>query len=180
MRDRLACNMENLGRTRFESSGKEGREGNHVSRPALALLVALAACATLGVAAGPGRVVTPADAERWGCDYEEVMAMTENAKQNASSSDRYFVPQPEWTACQVLATVGAPNDVDSQSVAGRRSVSWWFRSGYDSHLVSLVSTDRCDARDTSPAVTDTTLMARIDRALAGATCSPWVVDYVGW
>jgi len=117
----------------------------------------LAACAVLGSGCAtlfnpfqPGARVTPQVADRWGCEYGQVMGAAEQAKE-ALEIGKNWIPQVGWTACRVLAFTGAPTEVDLQQSSLGRSANWWFRGNSDVHLVTLEQQG-----------------------------SQWVVDYVGW
>ena len=98
----------------------------------------------------PGVYVRDEAAARWGCrgDYVRVAA-GEFAK--TLPAGHVYTPQVGWTACELLARVGEPREVDLQQSQFGRSASLWYGSPQDPHLVRLVQD--------------------------GAR---WRVDYVGW
>lgn len=119
-------------------------------------LVLLAGCATLLNPFQPGSGVSASVAQRWGCDRDAVAQEAEEARRGLKVGQNW-IPQVGWNACTVLARVGAPTEVDLQQTAYGRSASWWYKSGYDVHLVSLE--------------------AHEGRVTGQPT---WTVTYVGW
>lgn len=101
----------------------------------------------------PGSRVTPEVCERWGCDWPAVQARADELKADLELGQNW-IPQVGQDACEVLARVGAPTDVDYQQTTMGRSASWWYQmQNTDAHLLSL---------DLDPETGD------------------WFVSYVGW
>lgn len=99
----------------------------------------------------PGQGVTRNIAMSWGCNYEVVRHRAKESKARLTAG-HHWIPQVGWDACDLLANIGAPRDVDKRQSTYGRSASWWYPKGeYDVRLVTL-------AQD-GPR---------------------WVVDYVAW
>jgi len=121
------------------------------------LLLALWACSWLSCAAHrPGARVTRDFAEACGCDFVLVMAEARKLEGGLESATLEYIPRVGWDACEVLAHNGRPTRVDHHESESGRSMSWWYQSDAETHLITL----------------------RQHPGRPGA-CK-WVVDYVGW
>lgn len=120
---------------------------------ALALGVALLFVAGCGLYFQPGAGVTPALAEQWRCDHEDVARMAEEARAELPPGQQW-APKVGWDACELMARIGAPSDTQTQQTEYGYTADWWYRTGSDTHLVSL--------------------------ELRTAAAGRWVVTYVSW
>lgn len=119
---------------------------------ALANLVAvLSGCAAMLNPYQPGSRLSPELAERYGCDWAQVVARAETLKEGLELGQNW-IPRVGWDACEVMAHVGGPTDIDYQQTTRGQSVTWWYHmENTDAHMVSLSQEGR-----------------------------GWIVTYVGW
>lgn len=104
---------------------------------ALASMV-LAACATGAVIAGdqPGGGVDQDLAHAWGCNSVVVQQKAEEYRA-ALPAGRVYMPQVGWDACELLARVGAPRNINRQQSTTGRSAHWWYGPRSSPTLVRL-------------------------------------------
>ncbi len=118
--------------------------------------IAVAAAWTACAVPPPGQGLPRDLAERWGCNYDDLMQETARLEGHRAA-DPPPIPQPGWDACEVLAHNGAPQDIDTQRPA-ETSATWRWRSDDGTHLVDLEL-----VRPTPP-----------------GKQSPWIVTDVRW
>lgn len=93
----------------------------------------LAACAKNQ----PGHRVDPGFAAAWGCDHVDVHERAEYYRADLPTGHS-FVPRVGWDACELMARVGRPRDIDLQQYGAVTETHWWYPKGdYDVRLVSL-------------------------------------------
>ena len=85
---------------------------------AVAATLAGVAC-TAWTRGAPGAGVTPEVAAPWGCRADSVAAL-------ARSVPKELVPEPGWTACQLLAAHGRPDRVEQVATAGAAAAAYWW------------------------------------------------------
>ena len=100
------------------------------------LTISLLSCSSITVGK-PGAFVTDGFAERWGCNKT---AVKEQARiYNADLPRRkFYIPQPGWTACEVLAHIGAPQNYEYSMSSDITGAWWWYQSGYETKGIYLV------------------------------------------
>jgi hypothetical protein len=108
-----------------------GFGGGSANLGALALAASIVGCS-----GGPGHV-QPDFASAWGCNADSVAALGATVNKDVKPGYR-LIPQPRWTACQLLAAEGQPDKVDYVTLAGSaRSATWWWSYGSSAHMVTL-------------------------------------------
>lgn len=123
-------------------------DGEFMKPKILPLLLLAGALTVMGCATYPGGF-NNAFAEQWGCDYDQVVEEMGEYRSGAT-----FTPQVGWTACDVLAHVGGPADVNRQQSEQGQSATWWYRDYGSSGGARMVTLE-----------------------LRGGH---WIVDYVSW
>lgn len=106
-----------------------GRRAVRTALPLLALLGA-AACASAGASGGweVGR--------QWGCDPEEVRR--EHAEARPAGSDPLSIPPRQgWSACQLLALHGPPDEVRRVESESGDTYHLYYRSDGDTRMLTL-------------------------------------------
>lgn len=122
------------------------------------LILALGGCASLfngwmGLDFDlPGRGVDERAAQQWGCQADQVQTAAAENRRGLGLGQTY-TPQVGWTACELMAHVGAPRDYELQQTTEGRSASLWYGKPADPHLVTV-------ALDSTRGV--------------------WIVNYVSW
>jgi hypothetical protein len=82
----------------------------------------------------PAAGVDASMAGEWGCKYEQIHAVADSLKGRPSEQR---IPEAGWTACHVLAAIGAP-DSTSISRSGGESVATWCYRNYAGAIVRQV------------------------------------------
>src|SRR5689334_20105333 len=85
-----------------------------------ALAIGAAACYLRG---RPGAGVDADVASQWNCQVAAVLAAADTMK---GKSEDARVPRRGWTACDVLASAGAPDSVALNRSGGETSAIWCF------------------------------------------------------
>lgn len=117
---------------------------------ALAALL-LSGCATYARSQGmlyPGAGVTD-ELIAAGCEsretYDELLARAKTYRERSQ-----FIPRSGWTACRVLATIGAPHETTWIDVEGSRAMQWTYwearvgygASGKEPRIITIEPTDQ--------------------------------------
>jgi hypothetical protein len=77
----------------------------------------------------PGEGVTEPVANRWGCDWTEMQQQIAWRQVNRPE-DMVWVPAPGWSVCEVLAAVGAPDDItEIEEEGGYTTYTFWYDTG---------------------------------------------------
>lgn len=84
----------------------------------------------------PGAGVSDSFAQRWGCSEETINRQAADLKKEKSWTELYR-PQVGWTACNLMAHNGAPNDWELHQSTYGSSASWWYRMADELALVTL-------------------------------------------
>jgi hypothetical protein len=77
----------------------------------------------------PGEGVTEPVATKWGCEWTEMQQQIAWRQVNRPE-DMVWVPEPGWSVCEVLAAVGAPDDLtEIEEDGGYTKYTFWYDMG---------------------------------------------------
>lgn len=84
----------------------------------------------------PGIGVTPEFATEWGCDYQWIADRSARLRIEGWGR-RTYRPQVGWTACELLARIGRPVEVDHPQAQEEAEARWWYESRKGRSLITL-------------------------------------------
>lgn len=84
----------------------------------------------------PGRGVTQEVAGEWSCRFDAIESAADEYR-TALSPGQTYTAEVGWDACELLAKLGAPRDVQAGRAAGERNAILRYGTVEEPHMVTL-------------------------------------------